>query len=302
MWKTTCSHLARRHPLLEDRLEHGLRDVDFRVHALAAAPQHVDVRGLLVGAEVPADRDEAPAGELREQRPHHVRRRLGHPVHAHRVAGLADEAQEHLGPELVGLDVFQAYEGVLDVRAELLDQRDVLDHAAAQLVRSADVGRLDHRGARHPVKGHQRRQASGHVDGLDPALDAGHEGGFVGRERHVVVALRVLAVDPERAGDPQRDQGGTDLHLDARQDRAVRVGDVVDLARLDERQRDAGGLLDALAAQRRCVAARLAHLLRVRAVDLGEDHGLEALLLHLSRGEPFPDVGQRAHLACAPFP
>ncbi len=83
-----------------------------------------------------------------------------------------------------------------------------------EVARVAGVVEDEDRGALHGVLDHGRRDAAGLVEDLHAAAVGGDERALGGRQRDQELALRVLAVDSQRAREADRDLGDADEVLD----------------------------------------------------------------------------------------
>jgi hypothetical protein len=98
----------------------------------------------------------------------------------------------------------------------------VLAQPRAELAGLAGAGEDPGRRALHAVVHHRDGDAAGLVHEPHPAVVAGHERPLGGGQRHVELALGVLPVDEQRAGEADRHLGDADEVLDvAADDRGV---------------------------------------------------------------------------------
>ena len=200
-------------------------------HALAARVQHVDLRALLVRREVRLQEPLLDAVVLRRDPRGRRLRRLAGEVLARGVAGRVVEARVEDAAGRVLLDVLQP-PGARRGLGHLLDLVEVLVEPHAERPRLARAGEDEGRRALHAVVEHGGLHAARLVEELHAAVVGGHERPLGRRERHVELALGLLAVDEQRTGEPDRDLGHAGELLDvAGQDRGVeRVGaDVLEL-------------------------------------------------------------------------
>ena len=188
---------------------------DLGLHGLTAAVEHVQGRGFFVHAEIAGEGNEPELRVRLYDFPDQLGGVLGHPVHSHGVAGLADETNPDLVVELERLDAIQPEKGAFVTRdgfeplpepgLEVFDQPPPLE----------DVGRFEKGGPAHAVACHHGAHPAGPVDRLDPSLKPRHQGRLVGGARYVVLTARSDPLDLDRPGYPQRNHGPTHLHLDA---------------------------------------------------------------------------------------
>src|ERR1044071_1656974 len=148
------------------------------------------------------------------------------------VAGREVEAQEPRRADLVLLDVIE----LADARGRLgglLDRREALADPGAELTRGHRVGQQEHRRALHELLDHGGLDAAARVEQAHPAAVAGDQRALGGRQRDVEVALRVLAVDPDRAGEAEWHLGHPGEVLDVAGDEGRRDRVHADVAQLD---------------------------------------------------------------------
>jgi hypothetical protein len=128
--------------------EDGLAD-----DALTPALDPVDGRGLLVRAEVPAQREYLHVRELALDRVQRLLRALGEHVHAHGVAGLRDEAYEQVAARDPHVYLRQPGEATRLVEAALhpLEVLRLL-HPRHRLARPHYVREAHHRAPRHTCR------------------------------------------------------------------------------------------------------------------------------------------------------
>ncbi len=136
----------------------------------------------------------------------------GH-VLARRVTGRVVEARVQLAPGRVLLDLHQLARrgGRLGRRLDLVE---VLLQPLAERARLARAREDEHRCALHAVVDDGGLDPAGLVEQPHAAVVAGDQRPLGRRERHVELALRVLAVDEQRAGEADRDLGDADEVLD----------------------------------------------------------------------------------------
>ena len=194
-------------------------------HALAAGAQHVDLRRLLVGGEVALEEEALDVGVLLEDPVAGGLGRLAGHVLAGGVAGRVVEARVEDAARRVLLDVLEAAR-LRRRLGDLADLVEVLVQPLAERARAAGALEQERRRALHAVVHDRRLHAAGGVQQLHAAVVGGHQRALRGRHRDVELALRVLAVDEQRPGDPERHLGDPGEVLDvAGQDRRVeRVG------------------------------------------------------------------------------
>jgi hypothetical protein len=125
----------------------------FADDALTPALDPVDGRGLLVRAEVPAQREYLHVRELALDRVQRLLRALGEHVHAHGVAGLRDEAYEQVAARDPHVYLRQPGEATRLVEAALhpLEVLRLL-HPRHRLARPHYVREAHHRAPRHTCR------------------------------------------------------------------------------------------------------------------------------------------------------
>ena len=147
--------------------------------------------------------------------------RLAGQVLAGGVAGRVVEAGKEHPARRVLLDVVKP-PGAGGGLRRALDLAEVLVQPASEVARFARALEEEGWGPLHAVVDDCRDHAAGLVDQAHSAVVARHQRALRGRERHVELAARVLAVDEERAGEADRDLRHADERLDvARQHRGV---------------------------------------------------------------------------------
>src|SRR5919109_52120 len=262
---------------VHDLLDQVARDGGLRDHPLAACAQHVHLGALLVGGEV---RLEEVVLELRvvgsDPLAGHRGRLPGH-VLARGVPGRVVEAAEQDAARGVLLDVEQLA-GPRRALGHLLDLLEVVVEPVGELARVA--GALEDEGGRalHLVGHDGGGDAARLAQQPHAAVVARDQRALGGSERHVELALGVLAVDEQRPGHAERDLSDADEVLD------VALGDPrIERVLGDVLERGAGALLQELAPGggdlRRVVVLATARDLRI-----GRRDG-HALLLSLRRGD-----------------
>ena len=116
-----------------------------------------------------------------------------------------------------------------DLRRRLGDLADLVEVLVEPLAERARLARAleqERRRALHAVVHDRRRHAARLVEQLHAAVVGGDQRALGGRHRDVELALRVLAVDQQRAGDADRDLGdaGEVLDVAGQGGRVERVG------------------------------------------------------------------------------
>eukprot|EP00968_Pinguiococcus_pyrenoidosus_P004340 scaffold293_cov248-Pinguiococcus_pyrenoidosus.AAC.10 len=146
----------RRDRGLEHVLHHARGENALRHHAMSAAFNPVDGRGLLVGAGVPTERQHLHAREPEAQAVQDRVHSFGAHVHAHGVTGVALEPQIDVPP------------GHL--------RGDMLERAVA----GGAAERCHDRRASHARGSHDSRRAAAERDGLAASVDRGDQAPFRG--------------------------------------------------------------------------------------------------------------------------
>ena len=188
------AHETPQNVLADDRLGDN---------APAAREKHVDARVLLVGVHV-AGEDVSRAARIGLRNPL-ARRERGFADHvlSGGVAGRVVESQVSQRPDGELLDPDQLADAGRGFRL-LFDRREIVVDPAAEHARASRVLEDEHRRALHGAFDDRRLHPAAFRQQPHASIVARDQRPLGRRERHEEIALRVLSVNPKRAGDANR--------------------------------------------------------------------------------------------------
>ena len=188
----------------------------------------VQGRVLLVGIQVRGEHEVLePVRMLVDYPPARLVHRLRHHVLSGGVTGCEVEAEPAHPAQRVLLDVAKLA-GSGRLFRLVLDGGEALVNPAAEVACGPSVAKHEHGCPLHGVVDDRRRNASRFAGDSHASVVAGDQSALGGRQRHEVLPFGVLAVNEQRAGEPQRYLGhaGEALHVArqaARRDRTKRL-------------------------------------------------------------------------------